>query len=186
MLAASVAGAVGPVEYTWRAVSLLDGAPDAAVDGNRSASVTSSPFDALDRVYRVSATDMGVSPPVTITADRVLRAATAWSMGPASGAIPSYPGTDFEVSIPQPANASCSVMLEQASGASLADADVILASAFLQATQTWTEVARDSRCRFVSSDDIRGHQGIFRLVFTAQDAASSARAHYIVTFKRSY
>ena len=182
-LEAKVTGAVGPVELVWSGRSMLSGQVDASVEGKTGAVVTTSAMGDEDHIYRVTATDTGVSPPAVIVADVVVRSESPWAMGPVSGSIPTYPGTPFTVEIPDTAVADIGWSLEQAE-VDLAEADSVLTSAYRQASLTWRKLVGDSGNDFELPADKLGAQGVFRVVFTSTQG--STKAHYFIVFKRAY
>lgn len=181
-LEAKVTGAVGPVELVWSGRSMLSGQVDASVEGKTGAIVTTSAMGDEDHIYRVTATDTGVSPPAVIVADVVVRSESPWAMGPVSGSIPTYPGTPFTVTIPV-TTPNVEWRLEQAD-VDVAEADRVLTSAYRQASLTWTLVDTEEArsCEFPASK--LGAQGVFRIVFTSTRGLT--KAHYFIVFKRAY
>jgi hypothetical protein len=182
-LEAKVTGAVGPVELVWSGRSMLSGQVDASVEGKTGAVVTTSAMGDEDHIYRVTATDTGVSPPAVIVADVVVRSESPWAMGPVSGSIPTYPGTPFTVDIPDTAPAVLDIKLERAE-VDMSEAESVLTSAYQQAALTWHQVDTKAGRTFALDASQLGAQGVFRLVFTSK--MGSTKAHYIIVFKRAY
>lgn len=181
-LEAQVTGAVGPVELVWSGRSMLSGQVDASVEGKTGAVVTTSVMGDEDHIYRVTATDTGVSPPAVIVADVVVRSESPWAMGPVSGSIPTYPSTPFTVTIPETAP-DIEWRLEQ-SEVDLAEIDSVLTSAYRQASLTWRSVASKEGNDFEFPPEKLGAQGVFRLVFMSTQGSTTA--YYFILFKRAY